>query len=99
MSQQANTGGSVLEVSVWSNEVTPENDDTIEVHVVSLKRSYKRDGEWETPNKLSLRQQDLLAAAHLLQKAYDFCQEDGQGFPLLKLSIRRGLFLEKSFRD
>ena len=75
-SQQANTSGSVLEVSVWLNEVKLDNDDTIEVHAVSLKRSYKRDGEWETPDKLSLRQQDLLAAAHLLQKAYEFCQED-----------------------
>lgn len=72
-SKQANTSGSVLEISVWLNEVELENKETIEVHAITLHRSYKKDGEWQQTQ--SLRPQDLLAAAHLLQQSYDFCNQ------------------------
>lgn len=63
-SQQANTGGSIVEVSVWLNQIELDNEETIEV---SMHRSYKKGENWEQTQ--SLRPLDVLAAAHLLSQA------------------------------
>jgi len=59
-----------VEVSVWKNE----GKEGSVFFTVSLQRSYKdKEGNWQST--ASLRKSDLLVASHLLEKAYDFIDE------------------------
>ena len=72
-SWRVNNHGSFIEVSVWANEVKLENKDRVELHAVSMQRSFKTGDEWQ--NTQVMRPQDLLVLAHLLTQAYTFIIE------------------------
>lgn len=61
----------LLSATIWTN--TSKEGNTY--YTVTLERSFK-DGDDEWQNTNSLNRSDLLAAARLLQKAYDQIEEE-----------------------
>jgi len=66
--------GSVLEVSVWENQIQVESGREITVEAVSFSRSYKDGADWHKSQ--NLRKQDLLVVANMLQRTFNYLTEE-----------------------
>ncbi len=58
------TGSGTVTVSIWQNENSDRPN-----YSVTVQRSYKKEGEWN--NSDFLFHNDILAAAHLMGRAFD----------------------------
>jgi len=67
-----------ISATVWKNAGTSKQGQPVEYRTITLQRSYKKDGSWQTAN--SLRLNDLPKAALLLNKAFEWLVlKGGQG--------------------
>lgn len=74
--KRAPTRGAFVEVAVFRHEVD-QGQSSFSTYSITLDRSYKDDGgKWHSTR--SLRRDDLLVAAHLLQRAYAWLSEQPQ---------------------
>lgn len=62
-----------LSAAVFRNPVKTKDGRTVHSYTVSLRRSYQQDGQWAQTH--TLHDEDLLAAAHALERSYDFITE------------------------
>lgn len=70
------TRGASVEVAVFKHEVD-QGQSSFSTFSITIDRSYKDDGgKWHSTR--SLRRDDLLTAAHLLQRAYAWISEQGK---------------------
>lgn len=71
--KRARTRGAYVEVAVFCHEVD-QGQSSFTTHSITIDRSYRDDsGSWHGTR--SLRRDDLLTAAHLLQRAYAWISE------------------------
>ena len=68
-----NSGGGIIEASIWENEVG-EGNDARTVLSVTIQRAYNDGKEWK--HTKSLRPQDIPHVMVALQQAYLYCQNE-----------------------
>ena len=62
-----------VSAAVFRNPLKTKDGETVYSYTVSVRRSYQQNGKWAQTH--SLRQGDLLGAAHALERCYDFISE------------------------
>jgi len=65
--------GAQIVACIWANDVK-RDDQSFVSYAVTVERRYNENGDWKSAK--GFRPNDLLTAAHALQKAYDLILEE-----------------------